>query len=566
MFNLLKNQIAHVLSKHLQKPLSEIEQLLEKPKNKDHGHLAFPVFLLSKERRQAPPLVAQSLAQDLNGKVPHVEQINPIGGFLNFVFSVEILQSTLFEALKQGERLGFSKDGEKKKVIIDFSSPNIAKPMHIGHLRGTVIGQVLKNLAGSQGYEVIGVNHIGDWGSQFGKLAWALKTWGAEYDFKTTPMQRLLELYVRFHDEAKKNPEIEKKGAETFKKLEQGDSEIKYLWKQVIDYSFADYNKLYQLLNIHHDVVLGESFYNDKLDDVVHRLEAKNLLKSSEGAQVVFFEEKDNMPPCLIKKSDGASIYATRDLAAALYRKEVQKGDLFLYVVGQEQALHLKQVFKVLEMMGLEWAKDCHHVSFGLYKFKDGKMSTREGRVILLEDVIKQAIDLTRELIERKNPQLQDKDLVSSQVAIGALIFNDLVNDRTKNVEFDWERVLSMDGDSGPYVQYSYVRCRSLLRKFNKPVDWQSIPSFSAPEEAKLVFTLLQLEDVLRGSFQNLRPHILAQYLLEVCSDFSHFYHKCRILGEAKEVENSRMSLVFATERVLYQGLRMLNIAAPENM
>jgi arginyl-tRNA synthetase len=440
--------------------------------------------------------------------------------------------------------------------------------MHVGHFRATVVGQSIRHLAAAQGANVIGVNHIGDWGTQFGKLAWAYQTWGKEYDFSVEPIDALLKLYVRFHDEAEKNPELEKLGAEAFRKLENGDLEIQKIWKMIIDESFKEYNKLYNLLGIKHDIVLGESFYNDKLSDVVKRLEDAKLLKDSEGAKVVFFDQKEKMPPCLVMKSDGASIYATRDLATAIYRREVQKADELLYVVGVDQSLHFRQVFRVLELLGYDWPKHCHHIVFGQYRFKEGKMSTRKGKVVLFEDMIYQAIDLVAKMIDEKNPEMapQDKKTVATQVAIGAIVFNDLVNDRVKNVDFDWERVLNLEGDSGPYVQYMNVRCKSILRKYAKPVPPSPGKKLDSPEEEKLVFSLMQFEHVVEVAYRQFKPNVVAQYLLELCRDFSHFYHKNRILGEAAEVEASRITLVDATSKVLTEGLRILNIPSPEMM
>ncbi|MEK6774010.1 MAG: arginine--tRNA ligase [Bdellovibrionota bacterium] len=566
MIDVFKREIAEVLGHLLNKPSSEIIKSLEKPKILDHGHLAFPVFALAKEKRQAPPAIAIDLAKQLTGKILNVSQISALSGFLNFKISPEAMQAEVFREMKAPDRLGCTDEGKGQRVVIDFSSPNIAKPMHVGHLRPTVIGQAIKNLAQSQGYDVIAVNHIGDWGSQFGKLAWAMQNWGSGYDFSVDPIKKLVELYVRFHAEAAKNPDLEKKGAETFLKLEQGDPEIQKLWKKVIEYSFKDYERLYALLGTKHDVILGESFYNDKLQDVVNRLEKKSLLKESEGAQVVFFEEAESMPPCIIKKSDGASIYATRDLAAAIYRKEVQKADQLIYVVGHDQSLHFKQVFKVLQMLGYDWAESCHHISFGFYQFKDGKMSTREGRVILLEDVISKSIEMVTQMISQKNPDLENKDQVAKEVGVGALIFHDLLNDRLKNVEFDWERVLSLDGDSGPYVQYTNVRCQSLIRKYGSPVSLDDLKLMDSLEEQRLMFTILQFQDVVSASYKNFKPNILAQYMLELSGNFSSFYNKCRILGEDPAVEKSRMALVKATELTLIRGMQLMNMPIPKAM
>ncbi|MBC7371455.1 MAG: arginine--tRNA ligase [Bdellovibrionaceae bacterium] len=571
MIQIAKSQIALLINSLTQLPVVDLQKVLEKPKQFDHGHLSFPVFALAKTLKQAPPQISAELATKIEieiagGKVPCLEKVQAVGGFLNFTFKNQYLQDVLFTSLQES-RPGFSENGKGKTVVIDYASPNVAKPMHVGHLRAAMVGQAIRNLAESQGYKVIGVNHLGDWGSQFGKLAWAYQQWGSEYSFEHAPIDSLSKLYVRFHDEAEKNPEIEAFGAATFKKLEDGDAEIKKIWQMIVDFSMVDYDRLLNgMLKIKHDKVLGESFYTDKMAPVVQSLKQKNLLKESEGAQVVFFEESENMPPCIIMKSDGASIYATRDLATAIYRHEVMKGDELLYVVGQDQTLHFKQVFRVLEMMGYEWAKTCHHITFGMYRFAEGKMSTRKGRVILFEDVITDAIELVQKMIQEKNPDLENKDLIARQVAIGAVIFNDLINDRVKNVLFDWDRVTNMEGDSGPYVQYTTVRCKSIVRKYGKPVVEKPVMELAHEEERKLVFQLLQFEDILGGAYKQYRPNILAQYLLELCGSFSSFYHKCRIIGEAAAVESSRVSLVAATEKVLVQGLAILNIEAPEAM
>lgn len=566
MLNILKDQLIKPLSEVLRLDKDKIYSLLEVPKIYDHGHLAIPLYSLAKTLQKNPIQWAQEVSQSLSGQINSVESVTQVQGFVNFKFKAEAIKSALFMGFARSEKIGFSKSLQGQRVVIDFSSPNIAKPMHIGHLRGTVIGQALSNLAVSQGLQVIAVNHIGDWGSQFGKLAWAIENWGQEISFDHEPMQKLLELYVRFHDEAKRNPELETKGAETFKRLEKGDQNIIKIWKKIIDLSFKDYQKVYNLLGTRHDIVLGESFYNDKMDAVIKLLEQKKLLQESEGAQVVFFEENENMPPCLIKKSDGASIYATRDLAAAIYRHDEQKADSVLYVVGQEQSLHFKQVFRVLEMLGFQWVKKYHHVSYGLYKFKDGKMSTREGRVILFEDVIRKAIEMVRELIEQKNPNLENKDKVAEQIAVGAITFHDLVNDRTKNVDFEWDRILSFDGDSGPYLQYTVVRCRSLIKKHNQKIHFESLQGLESLEEQRLIFSLLQFEDVLKKSYEAYKPNILAQYLLDVSGHFSTFYHKHRILGEDQTVQQSRLALVLATERIISRGLDILNVPTPDSM
>lgn len=593
MLRELRNQTAIFLSNELRKLLpSEISdndvvsvenliQVLEQPKNLDHGHLAFPVFSLAKILRLAPPVIAKKLADQIqaavdgcqssdekNQKYLGLEKATAVGGYVNLTFSGHSLQSRLFAAIREGRgRLGYSEIGKGKKIVIDYSSPNVAKPMHVGTLRATVIGQAIRNVAETQGYEVIGLNHLGDWGVQFGKLAWAYQKWGDQYDFKNAPFQSLFDLYVKFHDEAAKNPELDAQGSLVFKRLEQGDQEIEKIWKMFVEITLIEDQKLWDLLGVKHDLVRGESFYNDRLKPVEDLLEQKGLLQESEGALVV--PMGDDMPPCLIRKSDGASLYATRDIASAIYRKEELGADLCLYVVGVDQTLHFKQVFKVLELAGYDWAKDCHHISFGLYRFKDGvKMSTRKGNVIFLEDILRQAIERTSEIIAKKNPHLteSEREQIATDVGVGAVIFGDLVFDRVKNVEFDWDRILSFEGDSGPYVQYMHVRCQSLLRKYGKAPKLDPGRLMNEKDERELIRLLFSYDEILESTFRSFRPNILAQYLLEVCGVFSRFYHNNRILGEAAEVEESRMALVAATQAVLNEGLAKLSIRAPDVM
>lgn len=567
MIRHLKKLIASHLGPLMEMESREIEKLFEAPKHTGHGQLALPLFSIAKIKKKAPPLLAQELAQTITMKaIPELKKAEALAGFVNFHFLESYLQNTLIESIEtQGSQLGFSKMGEGQRVVVDYASPNVAKPMSIGHLRATMIGQAVCNLARSQGYTVIGLNYLGDWGSQFGKLAWAFQKWGHEYPFEKQPIDSLYKMYVRFQEEADKDPEIAKLGAQTFKKLEDGDSDIKLLWKKFIDLSLVEYQRLFDMLGVKHDLVQGESFYNDKLKPTEKLLEQKNLLEESEGAMVV--RVGDDVPPCLIRKSDGASLYATRDIASAIYRRDHLKADISLYVVGMDQTLHFKQVFRVLEKMGYSWFKDCHHIAFGMYRFKDiGRMSTRKGNVIFLEDVLSRAIQMVREIIEEKNPQLEDKSKVAEQVGIGAIIFNDLVNDRVKNVDFDWDLVLNFEGDSGPYVQYMNVRCKSLLRKYGKEPAKKFLTDLDSPEEAELIRLLLSYPVTLEKAYVNFKPHILAGYLLDICHQFSRFYSKHRILGEAEALESSRMTLIYCTQKILSSGLKILNMPTPEAM
>lgn len=567
MINLLKSHLASELENVLKKPAELIAGMLEAPKQAGHGHLALPIFAWAKEFKKAPPALALELQAQLQQCLPkNVKQVHAVSGFLNFEFDGKFIQDQLMTEIQRPmAEIGNSKVGLGKTLVIDYASPNVAKPMHIGHLRAAVIGQALVNLAKTQGYTVVGLNHLGDWGVQFGKLAWAFLKWGKEYPFEEKPFESLFAIYVRFHEEAAKDPAIEDEGSRMFKRLEDGDNEIKKIWQKFVDISLKDYNRVWSMLGVRHDKVIGESFYNDLMKPVEKELEEKKLLEESDGAMVVRLDSAD-MPPCLIRKSDGASLYATRDLASAIYRKENLKADLNLYVVGMDQTLHFRQVFKVLELMGRSWHKDCHHIGFGMYRFKDGKLSTRSGNVIFLEDVLKQAIDRVRDFMVDRGTDVPDLEKVARQVGVGAVVFNDLFSDRVKNVEFDWDRVLDFEGDSGPYVQYCGVRCASLIRKYGKKIHDEMKEELTSPEEVELIRTLIGFDAVLKNSFSNFKPHILAGYLIDVCHKFGQFYNKQRILGEAPDLEAARMSLVMATLKILEKGLGLLSIELPDAM
>lgn len=561
-----KSDLAKKLSQIVGENHEKVLSLFERPKSLDHGHISFPVFFLAKTLRKAPPVIAKEVAEEINKSLPeYLLKVEAVSGFVNFTLTAEALQGELEAKVLQvsEESLGFSSHGDGQRVVIDFASPNVAKPMHVGHLRATMIGQAIYNLAKTQGYDVLGVNHLGDWGVQFGKLAWAYKKWGSEYPFDKEPFDSLTKLYVRFHAEAEKDDNLNKEGSLIFKQLEDGDEEIHKLWKMFVDITMEKNNKLFELLGVKHDLVRGESYYNDRLKGVEKLLEGKGLLVESDGAMVV--EMGDDMPPCLIRKADGASLYATRDIASAIHRKEDLGGDLNLYVVAIDQNLHFKQVFKVLEKMGYEWSSDCHHISFGMYRFKDqGKMSSRRGNIITLEDVLDKAISSVESLIEERKSDLANKSEVAKQVGVGAIIFNDLINDRVKNVDFDWDRALDFNGDSGPYVQYSHVRCNSILNKSDKTPKFDVL--LDSKEEQALMFQLLQYSRVLESAFSNFKPHLLASYLLDVCRVFGDFYHKHRIIGGDESKEAARLALVLSTKKVLKSALAVLNIQAPEEM
>ena len=619
MLHEIKKALIKVLQEELDQSEEKLLSLLNIPKQYEHGHLSLPLFPFAKEYRQSPQKLGQALAAKLQQKKSSeafIEKVEEVRGFLNFHFQPAYLQDVLFQALKKATQsgssggsngsssgsssggkaskapskepcqLGHSDGGQGKTMVVDYASPNIAKPMNIGHFRATIIGQALKNLGETQGFKTQGINHLGDWGTQFGKLAWAFEQWSHEVPLKEKPMESLLELYTRFHKEAEKNPELEVLGAKHFKLLEKGDKKVVALWKRLVDLSLKDYQALWDFLGVKHDSIQGESFYNPLLPDLLKRLKSRGLLQESQGAQVVFLE--GGFPPCLIQKSDGASIYAARDLACAIYRREKLKADLNLYVVGVDQELHFKQVFQVLKKMGYDWASSCHHISFGMYRFKDKRMSTRKGQVVLFSHVVEQAIERAKKVLEERDLQLEglkekeELEEVAKQVGLGALIFNDLVNDRVRNVDFDWDQVLDFRGDNGPYVQYTHVRCLSLLEKLTgrrEPLDMDeqgvkagagaldSLPLLQETLERLMVFHLLQFQEVLSRAFSLYRPHILAGYLLELCHLFSQFYQKHSILkAENAALRKGRMALVGATQRVLQKGMEVLHLPVPKVM
>lgn len=562
------------LLKNVNPTIYNVSTLIEKPKDTSFGQLALPVFMLSKDLRLPPAEIAKQISETLKAQkqkdpefLNYIEDIHAVSGFINFKFHSWFLTDELLKMV-QASSIGFAQQKKNQKLVIDYSSPNVAKPMNIGHLRATVIGQAIRNLAESQGYDVIGLNHLGDWGVQFGKLAWAYMEWQDEYDFEGQPFKSLFDMYVRFHDEAEKDEALNEQGAKTFIRLEKGDSEVVKIWEMFVGISMKEYQRLWDRLGVKHDLVKGESFYSDQLDETIKKIESKGLLEESQGAYVVNVGE--DMPPCLIKKSDGASLYATRDLASAIYRHDVLGCDLNLYVVGVDQTLHFKQVFKTLELMGFDWAKDCHHISFGMYRFKDiGKMSTRKGRAIFLEDVLNKSVEMVKEIIEVKNPTLPNKDLVAEQVGVGAVIFNDLMNDRVKDVDFDWNKILDFEGDSGPYVQYTSVRCLSVIEKFGDqllPKNYDENIKLQK-EEIDLTALLLNYELVLQSAFEKFKPNVVANYLLDLSKAYNSFYNKHRILDpENPTLSAQRVLLTAHTQKVLAAGLSILNIQAPQKM
>jgi arginyl-tRNA synthetase len=558
----IKLELANVLATQLDVELSPetIEQLLEKPKYDHLGDLAFPCFTLAKKLRKAPTLIAEEFSQKIES--PLIDHVEVVGAYINIFLNQQLIASKVIkEVLEQKEHYG-DLPTNKGVMTIDLSSPNIAKPFSMGHLRSTVIGNALGLIAEKNGYTPIRINHLGDWGTQFGKLIVAYKRWGNEEEVQKNPIKELLKLYVKFHEKADEDPSLNEEGRKWFNYLEQGNEEAINLWKWFRKESLEEFNKIYQLLGITFDSNDGEAFFNDKMGRVVELLKEKQLLVESEGAQVV---ELEDFPPCLIKKRDGATLYATRDLAAAIYRQENYHFVKSLYVVGNEQTLHFKQLFQVLEKMGYDWAEGMAHIPFGMM-LKDGKkMSTRKGKVVLLEEVLQAAIQLAEKNIEEKNPSLENKEEVAKQVGTGAIIFHDLKHYRLTDIEFSLEDMLKFEGETGPYIQYTHARACSLLRKGNfyppANIDQLQWDQLSFP----IVKLLMDFPTILEKAIVQYDPSEVAKYVIDLAKTFNKYYAHVQILEENSGKE-ARLSLVYAVTLVLKEGLRLLGIAAPEAM
>ena len=558
----IKKEIASLLEQDLGLSQGEIYRLFERPKNEDHGHLALPLFRFCQEHKKVPHLFAEEFAKKIeNKKFPQIQEARAFSGFVNLKLSIPFLRSHL-EKLIQKDTLAQWSLTNPPHWLIDFASPNVAKYMNVGHLRATVIGQALVNLARAFGYRVTSLNHLGDWGTQFGKLLWAYQNWSHDYNFDKNPLDSLVALYVRFHEEATLHPKRNEEAALLFKQLESGDESLKILWEKFIKISLKDYQKYWDALNVKHDKVLGESFYIPFFEDLKKILTKKNLLETSEGAEVVFLNE--DSPPCLIQKKDGASTYAARDLCSALYRFNELKSNKNIYVTGSDQKLHFQQIFQTLEKMGITCDKS-KHVYFGMYRFKDsGKMSSRGGKAVYLQDVLVQAQEKVQGII--KDRDIENKEQVAKQVGIGAIIFNDLMNDCVKDVDFDWARLLDFEGRTGPFVQYTHVRCLSLIDKYKgeSKKAFEDLDFFPKKDEERVIWKLLSFEESVYQSFLHFKPHILACYLLELSKDFNRFYSMQKILGTNRE--RDLIILVESVMKILKRGLEILNIPIPSKM
>ncbi len=554
-----KKELMNLLNKKLQQDMTS---LLEIPPDSSLGDYALPCFTLSKQLKKPPQQIAQELAKQL--RAPFLEKVEAKGPYLNFFINKQLrAQSVLSTILKKKENYGSAKS-KGKTVVIDMSSPNIAKAFGIGHLRSTIIGNSLRHVFVSQGYKVIRVNHLGDWGTQFGKLIVAYKKWGKEKELVKDPIRYLLSLYVKFHEEAEKAPELEDQARDWFKKLEQGNQEATSLWKRFSDLSIKDFKKIYNLLNVDFESYEGEAFYNEKMKPIIQELRDKKLLEESEGAWIVDLKPF-GMPPALIMKKDGATLYLTRDLAAAFYRKKTYKADKLLYEVGSEQKLHFQQLFKIIELMGYSWAQECIHINHGLYLDQDRKkLATRKGKTIFMEEVLHEAISLARKVIQEKNPNLKNKDKVAQAVGVGAIIFGDLMNDRTNDIVFDMEKFLSFEGETGPYLQYTHARLCSILR--NATIPRKFAPSSFDNEEHQLIKQLETFPAVLQETLVQYKPSMLARYLLDLAQATNNYYVTHQVLKEKESVRSARLALIAAIQLVLKKGLKLLNIKPLERM
>lgn len=564
----MKEQIASIISKNVEGLSTEdILSLLEVPPKPELGDYAFPCFRLAKTMKKAPNLIAEDLKTAISGSLDFIDHIQIQGAYCNFFIKKDIFVKSMLQAAKQ-ENFGSSDIGNGQSICIDYSSPNVAKNFHVGHLRTTIIGNSLYKIFSKLGYAVHRINHLGDWGTQFGKLIVAYKKWGSKEAVEQRGIAELMDLYVKFHTEAETDDTLIEEARAWFVKMEQGDEDALSIWQWFKDISMIEYRRAYQLLGVEFDSYNGESFYRDKTQDVVDRLEQANLLTESEGAYIVDLSDYD-MAPCIIKKADGGSIYATRDLAAIFYRKETYHFSKCLYVTGQEQKLHFAQVFKVVELLGYDWAAtQLVHIPYGLVSLEGAKLSTRNGNIIYAEDILLEAISKVKEVIAEKNPDLEHPDEVARMVGVGAIIFNDLYNQRIKDVSFKWEKILNFEGETGPYVQYTYARCSSLLRAVpdfdtSAEIDYSVLTDLDSME---LLKAINKFPKVILDAAEKYEPFLISRFAIDVAQAFNHFYNSNRINVPEDTIRNARLQLVAVTRKTLRDALALLGIGCPEQM
>ena len=564
-----KNIIADEIKKVTN--IENIYEYIEIPANKDMGDYSLPCFKLAKELKKAPQMIANDIKEKLKINEEIVSKVEVVNGYLNFYINPLAIAGTVlqeFDAKK--ESFGDSKIGNNKTIVIDYSSPNIAKPFHIGHLRSTVIGNALYNIYKFLGYNVVGINHLGDYGTQFGKLIEGYKRWGNEYDIENNPIDELTKIYVRINNLCKEDESVLEECRNNFKKLEDGDKYCTELWQKFRDLSLKEFQKVYDLLDVHFDSLNGEAFYSDKMPEIVDILEKTGKLVESEGARVINLDEY-NMPPCIIEKTNGSTTYATRDLAAIMYRARTYNFDKAIYVTSYEQILHFKQVFETAKLLGLDkkYTDGLTHVPFGMVQLKTGKiMSTREGNIIKLEDLLNEAISRVSKIIEEKNSNLENKEEVAKKVGIGAVIFNDLYNSRIKDEIFDWDTMLNFNGETGPYLQYMYVRTNSVLEKVDKLPEINEVDINLLQDNASvnLIKEMYNFGNTVKQAAEKNEPYIISRYLINIAQLFSSFYNENKIICEDEKLQAARIYLTYCTNMLLKNGARLLGIQMPERM
>ena len=568
-----KEIIATEISKATNIEAKELKTYIETPKDTKNGDYAFPCFRLAKELKKAPPVIANEIKEKIESdetKNDNIENVQVAGGYLNFFIKKSTIAREVVNAFADSEEYGKSNLGNTKNIVIDYSAPNIAKPFHIGHLRSTVIGAALYNIYKYLGYNVTGINHLGDYGTQFGKLIEGYKRWGDEYNIEEDPIDELTKIYIRINQACKEDESILQACRDNFKKLEDGDPYCKELWTKFRELSLKEFQRVYDLLGSKFDSWNGESFYSDKMPEVIRLLEKAGKLQESQGAKIVDLEDQGINTPCIIVKSNDSTTYATRDLAAILYRARTYDFDKALYVTSYEQVLHFKQVFATAKYLGLDekYLKGLEHVSFGMVLLQTGKMSTREGNMIKLEDLLNEAISRAKDIIDKKNPELENKEDVAKKVGIGAVIFNDLANSRVKDEIFEWDSILNFQGETGPYIQYTYVRTKSVLDKVEKlpSVEDVDITKLEDDYSQAILKLLYNFQDVLVQVTEKNEPSILSKYLIDVAKAFSSFYNENRIIGEEPAVQNARIYLTAAVGKVLKKGANLLGMEMPEKM
>ena len=564
-----KEEIAKKIAKATDLDGKTLEGYIEIPKDSKNGDYAFPCFRLAKELKKAPPVIANEIKEKIEIQEP-IEKIEIAGGYLNFYIDKERLTKEVLKQIEEQENYGESQIGNGKNIVIDYSAPNIAKPFHIGHLRSTVIGAALYNIYQYLGYHTIGINHLGDYGTQFGKLIEGYKRWGNEYDIEKDPINELTKIYIRINEACKEDEAILNACRDNFKKLEDGDSYCVEIWEKFRKLSLKEFQKVYDLLGSKFDSWNGEAFYSDKMQEVIDILQNTGRLIESQGAKIIDLEEQGINTPCIIQKTNGSTTYATRDLAAILYRARTYDYDKALYVTSYEQILHFKQVFEVAKLLGLDekYTKGLQHVSFGMVLLPTGKMSTREGNVVKLEELLEEAMQRAKQIIEEKNPSLENKEEVAKKVGIGAVIFNDLANSRVKDEIFDWDTILNFQGETGPYIQYTYVRTKSVLEKAGylpklEEIKIEKLTDTYAQNIIKLIYSF---EDTLIQVTNKEEPSILSRYLIDLSKAFSSFYNENKIIGEDKQTQDARVYLTYSTGKVLKIGAKLLGINMPDKM